>query len=401
MLLEAARGGHTAVASLILRQPKEVVGRSRVASVTKSGGDEEVKVQQEAAQPCGQKVQAKVVLGKTYSDPGSVGQHGGGALEAEPSNPKPIQQGVGVEGRPEVAVGQEKPRPVAAKTNFPDIDVGLQRHSGTAREAASTAVVGGGGGGSQPPPQTKVDQPSHCVADSSSLLRNNQHARGEPVEGQRGGQEHLTQSEIIIRNYMQQQQQEAAAHSSLKQNGGSGPSMAESAQALAQNIFALGNLKSTLASKVGSYPSAQPQNVTQSSAQVAPTVLTSADLGRLLPVVDSVPGSLSSTVENYLAAISQGHIIPNLEELARSLVACERGDMTPSEEAELKQRLQRATESQNLELERAHKRPFSSTLLQDCNFPANIPPPSDLIPDHVSVCVCVGGGVLELCGVLM
>ena len=27
---------------------------------------------------------------------------------------------------------------------------------------------------------------------------------------------------------------------------------------------------------------------------------------------------------------------------------------------------------------------FPSMLLQDCNFPVSIPPPTDLMPDHVS-----------------
>ena len=376
MLLEAARGGHTAVASLILRQPKcssEVVVRSRVASVTKCGAGEEESRSQEAAPQTVQKFQGKVVLTKTYSDPGTVGggavQHGGGASEV---NPKPVPQGT--EGRPDAAVGLEKLKVIATKPNLPNANTtSIQRHSEGQGNVPSQLA--------QPP---KAEARPQCVADSSSLLKNNQHGKGEEV-----GDAHLTQSEIIIRNYMQQQQEAAAAaavaHSNTKQNGG-GPTIAESAQVLAQNIFAHGSLKTTLASKVGGSLSAQTQSVvTQSSAQVAPAMVTNTDPGRLLPTLD--PGSLSAAVESYLAAISQGHVIPNLEELARNLVACERGEMTQSEEAELRQTLQRATESHGLELERAHKgqqRVFPSTLLQDCNFPVSIPPPTDLMPDHVS-----------------
>ena len=417
MLVEAARGGHTAVASLILRQPKssDVVVRSRVASVTKcGGGEEEPRTQEAAAHPAtGQKFQGKVVLGKTYSDPG---QRGGGAAEAETSSnlKQHVQQGTDV--RPEVVAGgggHEKQKVGLAKPNLPDAEASAQRHAEVAsRDPASVQPP------PPPPPQASGSGPhlQHSnQTDSVPTLRNNQHVKGEGgsagVAGApQGGEQGLTQSEIIIRNYMQQQQMEAAAaaggHGNVtnKQPGGvGGASIAESAQALAQNIFALGNLKTTLASRVGGHhhhhppEGAQPKTVvTQSSAQVAPTVLTGADLGKLPPAaLDSVPVSLSVAVENYLAAISQGHVIPNLEELARSLVACERGDMTPGEEAALKLTLQRAAEGHSsLELDRAHKgqRAFPGALLQDCNFPINIPPPSDLISDHVSYGGGWGGG---------
>eukprot|EP00731_Ephydatia_muelleri_P037519 Em0494g4a len=235
MLLEAARGGHTAVASLILRQPKcssEVVVRSRVGVSDQVWGWGGGSRSQEAAPQTVQKFQGKVVLTKTYSDPGT--------------------------------------------------------------------------------------------------------------------------SEIIIRNYMQQQQEAAAAaavaHSNTKQNG-VGPTIAESAQVLAQNIFAHGSLKTTLASKVGGSLSAQTQSVvTQSSAQVAPAMATNTDPGRLLPTLD--PGSLSAAVESYLAAISQGHVIPNLRSWPGIWWPARVDDPKRGGGADAHCRGQR---SHGLELERAHK----------------------------------------------
>eukprot|EP00731_Ephydatia_muelleri_P037731 Em0548g3a len=337
MLLEAARGGHTQWLVSSFGNPNAPLKW----------------LSQEAAPQTVQKFQGKVVLTKTYSDPGTVGggvvQHGGGASEV---NPKPVPQGT--EGRPDAAVGLEKLKVIATKPNLPNANTtGIQRHSE--------------GQGNVPPSWL------------SHLKRR--------------------QPPVCCRLELPSEEQPAWEGGGATRTNGGGPTIAESAQVLAQNIFAHGSLKTTLASKVGGSLSAQTQSVvTQSSAQVAPAMATNTDPGRLLPTLD--PGSLSAAVESYLAAISQGHVIPNLEELARNLVACERGEMTQSEEAELRQTLQRATESHGLELERAHKgqqRVFPSTLLQDCNFPVSIPPPTDLMPDHIPTMLPSGymGSTLE------
>ena len=452
MLIEASRGGHTAVANLLLRQPRG----SHSFPITSSSLQKAIEFDQDERKVTTTHKPTQQELAAAQGVSNSTQKTTKTLLQPQEATSEASQQQCHQEEK-QLEAGMSQEREQLQKQDLKPNGVEQQKSGAKRPKISQEDRPKDGLDGTS---AVEPDVTAQYAADSSTALKNIQRltATTGAASSQFGGvspediiQGHVTAEDIINQYWMQRARQSSTSEGTADGTGG------ETMSETAQSMFSAGNFGRDLPLHPQGATLQQPYAVPKfhassnstngsgegnASTQPLDSFLSNADISRLIPQLEAIAGSLhpSSLESQYLAALAQSQMLPalvsatggsqalpNIEAAQAANAEGKEINSLPSVVAEmakflpslanletqtvelpvelrtqpiystefhpLKQLSQKMHSSnsdsyseQNFDVDVLQNRPrsLSASFLLDGNFPLDIPPPADLIPDHVS-----------------